>query len=126
MIPQDYNIGSSEMFAFTEEGVAMLSGVLRSKAAVQVNIAIMRAFVAMRNYITTTTQITAELAEIRAKLALLERADAENAEAVSDLSEDMRKELDNIYQAIAALSVKVPQARKAAQPIGFKRADAEK
>lgn len=120
VIPQDYNIGSSEMFAFTEEGVAMLSGVLRSKAAVQVNIAIMRAFVAMRNYITTTTQITAELAEIRAKLALLERADEDNAEAVNDLSEDMRKELDNIYQAIAALSIKVPQARKPSQPIGFK------
>lgn len=123
VIPQDYNIGSSEMFAFTEEGVAMLSGVLRSKAAVQVNIAIMRAFVAMRNYITTATTVTAELAEIRAKLALLERADAENAEAVSDLSEDMRKELDNIYQAIAALSVKVPQARKPANPIGFKRSE---
>ena len=60
VIPQGYNIGSSEMFAFTEEGVAMLSGVLRSKAAVQVNIAIMRAFVAMRNYITTTTTVTAE------------------------------------------------------------------
>ena len=120
VIPQDYNIGSSEMFAFTEEGVAMLSGVLRSKTAAQVNIAIMRAFVAMRNYITTTTQITAELAEIRTKLALLERADADNAEAVSDLSEDMRQELDNIYQAIAALSIKVPQARKPSQPIGFK------
>ena len=68
VIPQGYNIGSSEMFAFTEEGVAMLSGVLRSKAAVQVNIAIMRAFVAMRNYITTTTTVTAELSEIRARL----------------------------------------------------------
>ena len=107
-------------FAFTEEGVAMLSGVLRSPVAIRENRAIMRAFVAMRNYITTTTQITAELAEIRAKLALLERADADNAEAVSDLSEDMRKELDNIYQAIAALSIKVPQARKPSQPIGFK------
>ena len=42
---------------------------------------------------------------------------------VSDLSEDMRKELDNIYQAIAALSVKVPQARKPANPIGFKRSE---
>lgn len=73
VIPQGYNIGSSEMFAFTEEGVAMLSGVLRSKAAVQVNIAIMRAFVAMRNYITTTTTVTAELSEIRARLALLEQ-----------------------------------------------------
>ena len=119
VIPQDYNIGSSEMFAFTEEGVAMLSGVLRSKTAAQVNIAIMRAFVAMRNYITTTTQITAELAEIRTKLALLERADADNAEAVSDLSEDMRKELDNIYQAIAALSIKLPEAKKPRNPVGF-------
>ena len=99
----------------------MLSGVLRSKAAVQVNIAIRRAFVAMRNYIPTATTVTAELAEIRAKLALLERADSENAEAVSDLSEDMRKELDNIYQAIAALSIKIPQARRPANPIVRKR-----
>lgn len=113
-------------FAFTEQGVAMLSSVLRSGTAIQVNIAIMRAFVAMRNYITTTTQITAELSEIRAKLALLERADEDNAEAVNDLSEDMRKELDNIYQAIAALSIKVPQARKVGQPIGFKRTDDKK
>ena len=113
-------------FAFTEQGVAMLSSVLRSETAIQVNIAIMRAFVAMRNYITTTTQITAELSEIRAKLALLERADEDNAEAVNDLSEDMRKELDNIYQAIAALSIKVPQARKGGLPIGFKRTDGKK
>ncbi len=110
-------------FAFTEQGVAMLSGLLNSDIAINANIAIMRAFVAMRNYITTATTVTAELAEIRAKLALLERADAENAEAVSDLSEDIRKELDNIYQAIAALSVKVPQARKPANPIGFKRSE---
>ena len=109
-------------YAFTEQGVAMLSGLLSSDIAINANIAIMRAFVAMRNYImTTTTQITAELSEIRAKLALLERADEDNAEAVNDLSEDMRKELDNIYQAIAALSVKIPQARKVGQPIGFKR-----
>ena len=83
----------------------------------------MRAFVAMRNYITTTTTVTAELAEIRAKLALLERVDADNAEAVSDLSEDMRKELDNIYNAIAALSVKIPQARKPTRKIGFQQAE---
>lgn len=125
VIPQDYNIGSSEMFAFTEEGVAMLSGVLRSKAAVQVNIAIMRAFVAMRNYITTATTVTAELSEIRARLALVEQTGKDNAEAVSDLSEDMRQELDSIYQAIAALSVKMPQARKPSQPVGFKQAHPE-
>ena len=120
VISPDYNIGSSDMFAFTEQGVAMLSSVLRSKAAIQANIAIMRAFVAMRNYITTTTLVSAELAEIRAKLALLERNDEDNMEAVNDLSEDMRQELDNIYQAIAALSVKPQQVTPPHKPIGFK------
>ena len=113
-------------YAFTEQGVAMLSGLLNSDVAINANIAIMRAFVAMRNYIMTTTTVTAELSEIRARLALLEQTGKDIAEAVSDLSEDMRQELDNIYQAIAALSIKMPQARKTAQPIGFKRADTEK
>ena len=86
-------------YAFTEQGVSMLSAVLRSPTAIQVSIRIMDAFVAMRNYIMTTSTMTAELSEIRAKLTLLERADEDNAEAVNDLSEDMRKELDNIYEA---------------------------
>ncbi|WP_444118173.1 ORF6N domain-containing protein [Alistipes putredinis] len=110
-------------FAFTELGVAMLSSVLRSNTAILVNRAIMKAFVAMRNYIATTTTLTAELSEIRAKLALLERTDEDNAEAINDLSEDMRRELDNIYEAIADLSIKTPQARKQPRPIGFKKPD---
>ena len=107
-------------FAFTEIGVAMLSSILRSDTAVLVNRSIMRAFVAMRNYITTTSAITAELSEIRTKLELLERNDEETMEAVNDLSEDVRKEIDNIYQAIAALSVKVPKLNKSRKPIGYK------
>ena len=71
-------------YAFTEQGVSMLSAVLRSPTAIQISIRIMDAFVAMRNYIMTTSTITAELSEIRAKLALLERADEDNAEAVND------------------------------------------
>lgn len=110
-------------FAFTEMGVSMLSSVLRSEIAIQANIAIMRAFVAMRNYITTTTTVTAELAEIRAKLALLERNDEDNAAAINDLSEDMRKELDNIYEAIAALSVKMPKADQPRRQIGYKKTE---
>lgn len=110
-------------FAFTEQGVAMLSSVLRSATAIQININIMRAFVAVRNYITSTKTFSAELAEIRSKLALLERNDEDNAEAINDLSEDTRKELDNIYEAIAALSVKLPQARKQPRPIGFRKED---
>ena len=95
-------------FAFTQEGVASLSGVLRSPVAVNVYIEIMRAFVAMRNYLTNQHVISVELSEIRSKLSLLERADEDNAKVINDLSEDMRKELDNIYEAIAALPVKVP------------------
>ncbi len=110
-------------YAFTEQGVAMLSGLLNSDIAINANIAIMRAFVAMRNYITTTTTVTAELAEIRAKLALLERNDEDNTEAINDLSEDMRKELDNIYEAIAALSVKMPKADQPRRQIGYKKTE---
>lgn len=106
--------------AFTEEGVAMLSGLLNSDIAIDANITIMRAFVAMRNYITTSTQVTAELAEIRAKLQLLERNDEDNLEAINDLSEDMRSEIDNLYQAIAELSLKSVETEKPRAKIGFK------
>lgn len=110
-------------YAFTEQGVSMLSAILKSSVAIQTSIVIMRAFVALRNYITTTTTVTAELAEIRAKLTLLERNDEENAKAVNDLSEDMRKELDNIYEAIAALSVKTPQSPQPRRKIGYKQSE---
>ena len=113
-------------FAFTQEGVASLSGVLRSPVAVNVYIEIMRAFVAMRNYLTNQHVISVELSEIRSKLSLLERADEDNAKVINDLSEDMRKELDNIYEAIAALPFKVPQARKLPRPIGYKISESKK
>lgn len=105
-------------YAFTEQGVAMLSGLLKSDIAINTNIVIMRAFVAMRNYITTTSVVSAELKEIRAKLALLERNDEDNAKAINDLSEDMSEELDDIYKAIAALSVRLPKAKDKFNKIG--------
>ena len=76
-------------YAFTEQGVAMLSTVLRSKPAIQVSISIMKAFVAMRNYILQSTQVSAELLELRSRLQLVERDCRENLEAMNDLSEDM-------------------------------------
>lgn len=120
-LPENIKHSSVLPSAFTQEGVASLSGVLRSPVAVNVYVAIMRAFVAMRNYLEYRNIITAELSEIRSKLALLERNDEDNAESINDLSEDMRKELDNIYEAIGALSVKLPQARKQQRPIGFRK-----
>ena len=109
-------------FAFTEHGVIMLASLLRSDLAVQASIRITRAFIAMRDYIMSTKLIEAELSELREKLIRLERDNEDNLEAMNDLSEDMRSEIDNIYKAIAALSVKVspPDREEPRQKIGFR------
>ena len=52
-------------FAFTEQGCAMLSSVLKSETAVQVSIQIMKAFVSMRHFVQNNSQIFAELKSIR-------------------------------------------------------------
>jgi hypothetical protein len=54
-------------FAFTEQGVAMLSSVLRSERAVQVNIAIMRAFVKLREMLASHAELARKLAEMEKK-----------------------------------------------------------
>ncbi len=54
-------------YAFTEQGVAMLSSVLRSKRAVQVNIAIMRAFVRLREILATHKDLARKLEELEKK-----------------------------------------------------------
>jgi hypothetical protein len=54
-------------YAFTEQGVAMLSGVLRSKRAVQVNIAIMRAFVSLRELLMSHKDLARKLQELERK-----------------------------------------------------------
>jgi hypothetical protein len=54
-------------YAFTEQGVAMLSSVLRSRRAVQVNIAIMRAFVRLREMLLTNAELARKLADLEAR-----------------------------------------------------------
>ena len=122
VIPHGYNTGGHDVFAFTEQGVAMLSSVLKSTYAIGVNIGIMRAFVAMRNFVMSTKLMEVELSELKAKLILLEERSEENLEAVNDLSEDVRHEIDNIYDALAALSVKIdpPKPEPPRNKIGFK------
>jgi hypothetical protein len=51
-------------FAFTEQGVAMLSSVLKSKKAIEVNIAIMRTFVMLRNSILSLEEISKRVTEV--------------------------------------------------------------
>ena len=55
-------------YAFTEQGVAMLSSVLRSERAVQVNVAIMRAFVGLRRLLATNEVLARKLAELEQRL----------------------------------------------------------
>ena len=51
-------------FAFTEQGVAMLSGLLNSDIAIEMNIAIMRAFVMMRQFALTYQELSEKLLEL--------------------------------------------------------------
>ena len=55
-------------YAFTEQGVAMLSSVLRSERAVQVNVAIMRAFVSLRRMLASNDALSRKLAELERRL----------------------------------------------------------
>lgn len=54
-------------YAFTKQGLAMLSGILNSEKAINVNIAIMRAFVLMRQYALTHKVLTKKLKELETK-----------------------------------------------------------
>jgi hypothetical protein len=71
-------------YAFTEQGVAMLSSVLNSQQAVDVNIAIMRAFVRLRETLSLHKELAGKLAE-------LERKIENHDESISALFEAMRQ-----------------------------------
>jgi hypothetical protein len=67
VIPSSRSLGGFLPYAFTEQGVAMLSSVLRSKRAVQVNIAIMRAFVRLREVLATHKDLARKLDKMEKK-----------------------------------------------------------
>ena len=66
-LPEGIKFSPATPFSFTEQGVSMLSSVLKSKKALQVNIAIMRAFVFMRQYALTHKDLTEKLLELENK-----------------------------------------------------------
>jgi phage regulator Rha-like protein len=103
-------------FAFTEQGIAQLSSVLNSPYAIEINIRIIRAFVAIRIYLANQASISKEIADLW--------------KAINELSEENRKELDNIYLAISELAKKQisidENASKPRPKIGFVFYDAEK
>ena len=109
-------------FVFTELGVAMLSSVLKSETAIQANIDIMRAFSQVRQYLMAASTVSAEVKELRAKVDLLALQREEDLGAVNDLSEDVRKDIDNLYLAIAELSSRLEEKKNEPRPkIGFQQ-----
>ena len=126
-----YNFSAYAPFAFTEQGVAMLSSVLRSPIAVKVNINIMRAFVSVRQFVLTNESNNTEVEYLKHRIeelehqgvkafAMIERLGEETLEAINDLSEDNRKEFDNVYLALSQLADKKKQS-KPRNPIGFRK-----
>jgi hypothetical protein len=90
-------------YAFTEQGVAMLSSVLRSKTAIAVNIAIMRAFVELR-------RVAADYAALEKRLGQLER------DTNSKLGRHDER-LDDVFKALRQL-IAPPDRPK--RPVGFR------
>lgn len=108
-------------YAFTEQGVAMLSSVLHSPTAIQVSISFIDAFVALRAFVADNQLLRNEVKNIELQLKLLQSEQNQNLEAINDLSEDVRKEIADIYQAIAELSIKLNENKCTPRPkIGFK------
>lgn len=92
-------------FAFTEQGLAMLSGILNSDIAIYVNIAIMRAFVTIRQGLSAVNSHQ-ELEDLKERIKTLEAVSEETLSALNDLSEESRREFDDIYLALSQLAQK--------------------
>jgi len=96
-------------YVFTELGVAMLSSVLNSKKAIQINMDIMRAFVLVRNMLQASSSLlSGELAEIKERIKALE-----------EISDENEEKFDDIYVALTELAMKQKLTVTRRNPIGF-------
>jgi hypothetical protein len=80
-----YKFSPATPYAFTEQGVAMLSGVLRSSKAIKVNIEIMRAFVSLRRLIDTNKDLALKLKELEQKISEHDEQIASVFQAIREL-----------------------------------------
>ena len=104
-------------YAFTEQGLAMLSGLLNSDIAIQVNINIMRAFVAVRQMISLPPSNT--LTELQQEVADLKVYIEEVLSDQNDINEETAMHLELINQSLADLQMKRQREEKPRRPIGF-------
>ena len=104
-------------FAFTEQGVAMLSSVLNSKLAITTNIKIIRAFVAVRQLILNPP--VDKVGELQSEVRDLRQYIEEVFTDYNDINEDTRMQLELINETLAELQVKHKALNKPRNPIGF-------
>ena len=103
-------------FAFTENGVAMLSSVLRSPLAIQMNIGIMRVFTEIRRMAASLT-LPDSNAELRREIQAVREEMNEILADQNEINEDTRAQLDAISTALAELQDNRPRRRN--RIIGF-------
>ena len=104
-------------YAFTEQGVAMLSGILNSDIAIDTNIKIIRAFVALRR-IVSIPNTTERFKQIEKEIEFIKSEMEDTLEIQNDINESTRAQLDAISTALAELQAK-PSETKPRNPIGF-------
>lgn len=105
-------------FAFTELGVAMLSSVLNSKTAIEVNRGIMRAFVAVRQLLLNAP--TDPVRELQNEVKELKEYIEDVFSDYNDINDDTRMQLELINQTLAELQAQKIQTEKPRNPIGFR------
>jgi hypothetical protein len=108
-------------YAFTEQGVAMLSGLLNSDIAIAVNIRIMRAFVMVRQLILSIP--TNETKGLQNEVKELKQYIEEVLTHQNDINEDTQTQLELINKVLAELQVKDTTANTPRRRIGYIRSD---
>ena len=119
---KEFTMSRTLPYAFTEHGVAMLSSVLRSTLAIQVNIGIIRAFVEFRRLTKSLPTPTTyeDIAQLRKDFEELKLDIEDILHDQNDINESTRAQLDAISTALAELQAKRPD-NKPRRPIGFSR-----
>lgn len=104
-------------FAFSELGVAMLSSVLNSKAAIRINRGIMRAFVSIRQLISNPP--IDRVGQLEKRMEKLEDYIEEAFADYNDINDDTRMQMELISQTLAELQAKKKAEEKPRNSIGF-------
>jgi phage regulator Rha-like protein len=96
VIPSKSYLGGAKPYVFTEQGVAMLSSVLNSERAIEINILIMRAFVKLREIISTHKKVEQKLKEIENKLQDQEEQIVQIIQVINELMAPLPAEKNKI------------------------------